>query len=126
MKKVVETLANARNDNVDVQRRRYQRRSTDTCLIQINGQPYPVHDWSLSGVLFEADARTFEKGTQIPMTLKFRLGDSIADVEVSGQVVRKNNRYVATQFDPLSSQAQQTLHRVIDESATSGADAQQL
>ena len=117
MKSVVETLANAKNDNIDVQRRRFQRRSTDTCMITVNGAPYPVRDWSLSGVLFEADTRTFNQGDNVPMILKFRLGDSIAEVEATGTIVRTNALYVATQFDPLSSLAQQTLHQVIDQSA---------
>lgn len=123
MKKVIETLNAAKNDNVDVQRRRFQRRSTDTCMITVDGSAYPVQDWSLSGVLFEADTRTFNTGDSVPMVLKFRLGDAIADVEVTGNVVRKNDRYIATQFDELSSKAQQTLHQVIDESANAD-DAQ--
>ena len=119
MKKVIETLNNSGNDNIDVQRRRFQRRSTDTCVISVSGVPYPVKDWSLSGVLFEADTRLFNDGDTLPMTLKFRLGDAIADVDVTGNVIRKNARFVATQFEPLSNKAQQTLHQVIDQSASS-------
>jgi hypothetical protein len=123
MKKVIDTLSQARNDNVDVQRRRFQRRSTDTCMINVEGHPYPVKDWSLSGVLFEADSRLFSEGQHIPMVLRFKLGQSVADVKIMGHVVRKNGHFIATQFDQLSSEAQQTLHRVIDESANEN-DAQ--
>ncbi|PCI00692.1 MAG: hypothetical protein COB76_02975 [Alphaproteobacteria bacterium] len=123
MKKVIETLTGAKNDNVDVQRRRFQRRAGDTCMITVEGRAYPVQDWSMSGVLFEADTRTFNEGASIPMTLRFRLGDAVSNVDVTGNIVRKNARYIATQFDPLSSLAQQTLHQVIDESANA-QDAQ--
>lgn len=115
MKKVVQSLEQSINDNVDVQRRRFERRSTDTCMISVNGMPYPVKDWSLSGVMFEADTRTFAMNENLPMTLKFHLNGIIASVDVTGRIVRKNSRFVATQFDPLSSKAQQTLHQVIDD-----------
>lgn len=117
MRKIREAIQGANNDNVDVQRRRFQRRTTDICMITVKGVACPVKDWSLSGVLFEADSRLYQAGDTLPMTLRFRLGEAIAEVEVTGQVVRKNAHYVATQFDPLSTQARQTLHRVIDESA---------
>jgi hypothetical protein len=116
MGKITDSIQQSTNDNVDVQRRRFARRSTDTCLITVNGMPYPVKDWSLSGVLFEADTRTFNAGDTLPMELKFRVGDEMAMVEVTGQVVRKNALYVATQFDELPTKTQQTLHTVIDKS----------
>ena len=116
MGKITDSIANSTNDNIDVQRRRFPRRSTDTCLITVNGVPYPVKDWSLSGVLFEADTRTFSQGETLPMVLKFNVGDMMATVDVNGAIVRKNARFIATQFEDLSSKAQQTLHEVIDKS----------
>lgn len=115
MKKVVQSLEQSINDNVDVQRRRFDRRSTDTCMISVNGHPYPVKDWSLSGVMFEADTRTFAINENLPMTLKFHMNGLIATVDVTGRIVRKNTHYIATQFDPLDNKAQQTLHQIIDE-----------
>lgn len=117
MGKITESLSNTINDNIDVQRRSFARRSTDICLVTINGKPYPVKDWSLSGILFEADSRTFEKGDKLPMIIKFDIGSEVVDVNVSGNIVRKNKHYIATHFDPLPSKTQQKLHEVIDKSA---------
>lgn len=121
MKKVVQSLAQSINDNVDVQRRRFERRSTDTCVISVNGTAYPVRDWSLSGVMFEADTRTFSLHEILPLTLKFHLNGVVASVDVEGRIVRKNARFIATQFEELSSRAQQTLHQIIDEAAAARA-----
>ena len=116
MKKVIESLHNTINDNISAQRRGFARRSLDTCMVTVNGIPYPVKDWSLSGILFEADTRTFCLNECLPMTLKFHAGGNIASVDVTGHIVRKNARYVATQFDPLSNKTEQALHRIIDAS----------
>lgn len=114
MGKIYDSLSRTTNDNVDVQRRSFIRRSSDTCLATVNGVPYPVKDWSLSGILIEADTRTFQEGQNLPMTIKFNVGTELINVDVTGTIVRKNARYVATQFDPLPSQVQQVLHEVVD------------
>lgn len=116
MGKITDSLYQSTNDNVDVQRRRFPRRANDTCLITVDGTPYPVKDWSLSGVLFEADTRTFHEGDTVPMELKFRVNETFSSIETRGHVVRKNAHFVATQFEELSTKAQQTLHEVIDNS----------
>ena len=120
MGKISDSIQQSINDNVDVQRRRFPRRANDTCLITVNGTPYPVKDWSLSGVLFEADTRTFNEGDSLPIEMKFRVNETFAVVEAQGHVVRKSSHFVATQFDELSTKAQQTLHEVIDKSHNSG------
>jgi hypothetical protein len=116
MGKIIESLSNTTNDNVDVQRRNFARRSTDICLVTIEGVPYPVKDWSLSGILFEADSRVFEQGNNLPMVIKFDIGDEVVDVNLTGKIVRKNKHHIATHFDPLPSKIQQTLHEIIDKS----------
>lgn len=125
MKKIVESLNTTTNDNTEVQRRRFPRRSNDTCIVTIAGMAYPVTDWSMSGVLFEADTRTFANGENLPMTLKFRTGGTVAKVDVTGDIVRKNSRYVATQFAPLSTKAEQTFHKIIDGSIGTEESAKQ-
>jgi len=115
MKKVMQSLGNSMNDNTHVQRRKVARRSGDTCMISVNGTAYPVRDWSLSGVLFEADTRTFAINENLPMTLKFHMNGLIASVDVTGCIIRKNARYIATQFDPLDNKTQQILHQIIDD-----------
>lgn len=106
--------ANA-NDNTTVQRRRFPRRSHDVCMVNVDGNPYPVVDWSLSGLLFEGDSRLFETGQNVNMILRFKLNNKIEDVKVTAGVVRKNTQSIATHFTELPSKTQQTLHRLIDE-----------
>jgi hypothetical protein len=86
------------NDNTTSQRRRFQRRDHDVCMVNVDGHPYPVIDWSQGGVLFEGDTRQFSEGQMVNMILRFKAGHSIEDIKVSGTIVRKNNTHIATQF----------------------------
>lgn len=102
------------NDNSTVQRRRFPRRTHDVCMINVDGHPFPVVDWSLCGVLFKGDTRTFNEGQHINMVLRFKTHDSIEDVKITGEVVRKKGMAIATQFGELPSNVEQQLHKIID------------
>lgn len=107
-------LIQTANDNKSVQRRRFPRRNNDVCMVNVDGHPFPVVDWSLCGVLFEGDDRLFSAGQTVQMVLRFKVNDTIEDVKIIGEIVRKNARYVATQFKQIPSKVEQALHRVID------------
>jgi hypothetical protein len=102
------------NDNTTIQRRRFPRRDHDVCMINVDGHPYPVVDWSMCGVLFEGDTRTFEEGQHINMILRFKAGSMIEDVKISGKIIRKKGRAIATQFADLPNKVEQTLNKIID------------
>ena len=102
------------NDNLTgEQRRRYPRRAGDVCMITVNNRAYPVVDWSLCGVLFEADTRLFSEGETVPMILRFKIQNGIEDVKVLGKVVRKNMQAVATEFTDVPDGTFETLEHVI-------------
>jgi len=86
------------NDNTTTQRRRFPRRDHDVCMVNVDGHPHPVVDWSQGGVLFEGDTRQFTTGQIVNLILRFKTENAIEDIKVSGKIIRKNNQYVATQF----------------------------
>ena len=100
-------------------RREYPRRSQDMCICNINGQTYPVENWSFGGICIQADERFFCSGQNVYFTLKFKLGMQILDVQHKAKVVRKTRSRVALKFHPLTPMPTAQLRRVISES---GAD----
>lgn len=104
------------NDNVSDQRRRFARRDHDVCMINVDGHPYPVVDWSQGGVLFEGDTRLFESGQIVSMILRFKLNDVIEDIRVIGEIVRKNSKYVATKFYDVPEKTAESFDKVIGQS----------
>ena len=103
------------NDNIGQTetRRRYPRRAHDVCMVNVDGHPMPVVDWSQCGVLFEGDTRLYEPGQHLNMILRFKVGPAIEDVKVTGTVVRKNNHGVATTFDEIPETTLDTFDTVI-------------
>lgn len=89
------------NDTAD-ERRREERRTQDLCVLVIDEQAYPVHDWSVGGILFEAPQSHFKLNQHCTLTMKFKLHDRIVDVTHKGEVIRKSRDKIAIQFDPLS------------------------
>jgi len=105
----------ASNDATLETRRRHPRRVADRCVAVIHGRTFPVRDWSLGGVLLQADDRLFGKGQDLDMTIKFKLRNMIVDVAHRGVVVRKTNGKVAFVFDPLSNLVARQFQQVIDD-----------
>lgn len=95
-----------------------ERRTADNCVSVIDGRTYPVLNWSTGGVQIFADSKVFSVGSDVPMTLKFKLFDKIMDVAHTARVVRKNANSVALQFAPLSRDIQKSFRAVIDDYVT--------
>ena len=57
----------------------------------IAGKTYPVENWSFGGVLITSDDRVFADGQDLPLTLKFKLRNTILDVNLNSRIVRKGN-----------------------------------
>lgn len=106
---------NTSNDEV-VTRRSFPRRTGDSCVSVIMGRTFPVTDWSPGGVLITADDRLFSDGQDIEVKLKFRLRNTIVDIDHRGHVVRKAQNKVAFQFDPLPQKTQRLFQQVVDDS----------
>jgi hypothetical protein len=101
------------NDNSAGKRRSHPRRTMDVCMVNVDGHPYPVQDWSQGGVLFECDTRPYEAGQTVNMILRFKIGQAIEDIKVTGNIVRKNAHAVAAQFTQLPQNAMYSFEKVI-------------
>jgi len=106
--------ADASNDS-DTTKRRFPRRDVDRCVASIHGRTFPVENWSLGGVLLNADERLFGKDQDIEVTIKFKLRNNILDVNHRGSVIRKTNGKVAIRFEPLSQTIKRQMQQVIDD-----------
>ncbi len=103
------------NNDEQETKRSHPRRDVDRCVAVIHGRTFPVKDWSLGGVLIQADERLFGKEQDIDLTVKFKLRNNIIDVSHKGVVVRKSNGKVAVQFEPLSQTISRQFQQVIDD-----------
>lgn len=106
-------------------RRRFTRRDCDQCVTVINGKTYPVENWSLGGVLLNADEREFGAQDEINMTMKFKLQDKIIDVPHAAKVIRKNRNKIAFEFKPLTQQIRSNFQNVVDDYVASQFAASQ-
>lgn len=114
--KIIVTNRGGANDNTTVQRRRFPRRAHDVCMVNVDGKPYPVIDWSPCGVLFETDTRPFAEGQTVNMILRFKTPQGVEDAKVTGEIVRKNARTVATQFVDTPQPSIKSFEKVIQQS----------
>ncbi len=89
------------NTDMPSTRRRYERRENDVCMARLNGNSYPVTDWSYGGLLIDTDGRSFNLGHMFDVTLSIKSQNRIWDIEHTASVVRKNDNNVALRFDPL-------------------------
>lgn len=105
--------------------RRHPRRDVDRCVAVIHGRTFPVENWSLGGVLLQADERLFGKEQDIDLTVKFKLRNNLLDVPLKGVVVRKTNGKVGIRFESLNETISRKFQQVIDDHvAGSFADSQ--
>jgi len=115
-------FAGLKADNTNEQystRRRFSRRSCDSSVVIINGQVYPVENWSMGGVAINGDTRGFGVNTSVDMTMKFKLSDEVIKVPHTARVVRKNAHRVAFEFEPLSKKVSKGFQTVIDDYVSS-------
>ncbi|MCB9982442.1 MAG: PilZ domain-containing protein [Rhodospirillales bacterium] len=120
------SLLKADNNNEPATvRRRHTRRDCDRCVTVIDGQTYPVENWSLGGVLIHSDERKFGLDDVINMTMRFKLRDEVVDVPHTARVVRKTKNKVAFQFKPLTQQIRSNFQNVVDDHVASQFAASQ-
>ena len=102
-------------DDSQNSKRQFVRRHTDRCVAMIDGQIYPVENWSLGGILISADSRTFGMGDNIETTLKFMLRQQPVDVSGKARIVRKGNGNAALEFIENVEEIRKSLQQVIDD-----------
>lgn len=100
-------------------KRKYTRRNCDTCVSNINGQSFPVVDWSLGGLQVAADSRMFNISDTVDVTLKFKLSDSVISIPHKAEVVRKTSENIGLKFRPLTRAIHDDLQHVVDDYRTS-------
>lgn len=115
--RIVQSLSRSSNDNMTASqtRRSFPRRASDTCVSEIAGKSFPIRDWSQCGVLIEMDSRAYHIGQQVPITLKFKLGRTIKDVQLSAEIVRKTQNLIAFDFVHMDAQTKAHFSKVLDE-----------
>lgn len=102
-------------DEPHFRRRQHPRRQSDRCVTVINGQMYPVENWSNGGMLIEADERLFSMDSENTFTLKFKLRDEIMEIDHKAKVIRKSPNKIGLMFTPLTKKVQTSFQRVVDD-----------
>ena len=95
--------------------RQHPRRSDDRCVSIINGQMFPVENWSSGGMQIIADDRLFAMDQDCVFTMKFKLQGEIMEIDHKAKVVRKAPQKVSLQFLPLSKKAKDGFQKVVDD-----------
>ncbi len=95
--------------------RQHSRRADDRCVSIINGQMFPVENWSSGGMLIVADDRMFAMEQDCVFTLKFKLQGEIMEIDHKAKIVRKAPGKIALQFLPLTKKAKQGFQKVVDD-----------
>lgn len=104
----------ASNDDMD-SRRTSERREMDSCIGIIDGQSYPIQNWSNGGVLLQGDDRIFGIDEIKNITIKFKLADRVMDISHSGRILRKGRDKFVLQFSPLTQEIDRKFKYVVDD-----------
>ncbi len=96
-------------------KRKYTRRICDTCASTVNGQDFPVVDWSLGGMQVSGDVRTFSLDDNVDIMLKFKLSDTVVNIPHKARIVRKSHEKLGLQFTPLTKAVRDDLQNVVDD-----------
>ncbi len=91
------------------------RRKCDRCIGEVDGQNYPIEDWSMGGVRIFGDFRTHNVGQEIDVAMKFKLNDEILRIPHTAKIIRKVTDGIAVQFEPLSRKVRSEFQKVIDD-----------
>ena len=102
-------------NSVKEHKRKHPRRADDRCVSIINGQMFPVDNWSSGGLQIIADDRLFALDQDCVFTLKFKLQNEIMEIDHKAKVVRKSPQKVALQFLPLTKKVKEEFHKVVDD-----------
>lgn len=103
------------SNDAEISRRKDVRRKSDRCVAVICDQAFPVEDWSPGGLLIAADERLFSLGRDMDLTVKFKLRNTILEVNHRGRVARKTSQKVAFEFEPLPQTIRRAFQQVIDD-----------
>ena len=123
--RLIGSLKADNNNDKETVRRRYTRRDCDRCVSVVGDKIYPVENWSLGGVLINADERDFGVNDEINMTMKFKLRDNVVDVPHAARVIRKSSNKIAFEFKPLTQQIRGNFQNVVDDYVASQFAASQ-
>lgn len=115
---ILKAIKNRPEQDEQITRRRYTRRKTDQCISVVNGQAFPVEDWSIGGLLIAGDGRLFAEGKNYDIMLKFKLRDNIVEVLHRAKVVRKNRNRIGMEFAPLTTDIRNKFKMVVDDYVT--------
>lgn len=115
---LLSSLRNLGGANDAASKRRFARRDNDHCVSMIGEKIYPVENWSLGGFLIYADSKRFALKDEIDVTLKFKLQNTVMDLQHKAKVVRKTYDHVAFEFEPLSQTIKKGFQSVIDDFVT--------
>ncbi len=103
------------SDNTEYNNQRATpRRRRDQCVGEINGQNYPIKDWSMGGLRVFGNFKTSDIGQEVPIILKFKVQTQIVNIPHVAHIVRKVNDEIALQFAPLTRDVRRDFHKVID------------
>ncbi len=108
-------LRTPENQEPQMTRRRYSRRAQDQCVCKIDGQIYPVTDWSMGGAAINADTRPFGSDEPVELNFKFKTSDGVIDISQKAHIVRKTAQTVSFAFEPLTAKVRNALQGVIDD-----------
>lgn len=109
------SLKTQSSNDRNVSQRRYPRRQSDRCVAVVCGQAFPVEDWSPGGLLISADDRLFGIGKDLDVTVKFKLRNTILDINHRARVIRKGTYKVALAFEPLPQAINRAFQQVVDD-----------
>ncbi|MBX2834765.1 MAG: hypothetical protein KTR28_07320 [Micavibrio sp.] len=99
-------------------KRRYSRRENDRCVAVINNQPHPIYNWSVGGVLVNADDRLYAVDESVPVTMKFKIGSEVKAVEQTARVIRRAAGKVALQFVPRDTSTNGQMQHILNDCIT--------
>lgn len=97
-------------------RRKFIRYPGQQAEVSLAGRVYGVRDWSVGGLLFEANAdNSLVVGDHIMVDLKFRMPHETVTIRQKAKVVRAAKRGVAAQFiGNTDNTVRRLFDRVID------------
>tara|TARA_R110001592_G_scaffold31482_1_gene110933 strand:+ start:9335 stop:9739 length:405 start_codon:yes stop_codon:yes gene_type:complete len=110
--------AKTANDTLAM-RRRFQRYEGKKCEIDINGKTYPVENWSEGGILFTNNDRIFVVGLEIQMSIKFKVRNTVLNLDHKGRVIWKGYNKTAVELASSTKQTHQSFQQIIDDHVAS-------
>lgn len=94
-------------------RRQHERMTEGCCVAVLDGRMVPVENWSLGGMLVQADDRLYKKGQNVELMLRFYTGTRIVNIPAGAIVARKVPSRLGLQFKDLSDHAYTQIKNVL-------------